>query len=97
VDLGRVARRLTLDQARFQNCRRISKVDSPATAPAPASSSEQNNIMYRMDSQVLFGQLTPNAAAAAWIEQMKATKTQACDSTKKSGAAAEGVAAPGVM
>jgi multiple sugar transport system substrate-binding protein len=49
---------------------RISKVDSPATPPAPASSSNQNTITYNIDSQVLFGKLTPSAAAAQWIQEM---------------------------
>lgn len=55
----------------------VSKVNSPATAPPPASSSQQNTITLKIDSQVLFGQLTPAKAAEEWIAQMKASMAAA--------------------
>lgn len=61
------------DQASAAFVDRISKINSPATAPAPASSSGQNDITYNIDSQVLFGKLTPAAAGQAWLDQMKAS------------------------
>ena len=61
------------DQASAEFVDRISKISSPATAPAPASSSGQNDITYNIDSQVLFGKLTPSAAGSAWLDQMKAS------------------------
>lgn len=64
------------DQESAQFVDAISKITSPATAPAPANSSQQNTITLKIDSQVLFGQLTPAKAAEEWINQMKAAMAQ---------------------
>jgi pectin-derived oligosaccharide transport system substrate-binding protein len=65
------------DQESAQFVDAISKITSPATAPAPASSSQQNTITLKIDSQVLFGQLSPAKAAEEWISQMKAAMAAA--------------------
>lgn len=65
------------DQESAQFVDVVSTVNSPATAPPPASSSQQNTITLKIDSQVLFGQLTPAKAAEEWINQMKAAMAAA--------------------
>lgn len=65
------------DQAAAAFVDRISAIKSPATPPSPASASEQNTITYNIDSDVLFGKLTPKQAAAQWIQQMKTSMAAA--------------------
>ncbi len=55
----------------------IAKINSPSAPPPPANSSQQNTITLKIDSQVLFGQLTPAQAANEWIGQMKAAMAAA--------------------
>jgi len=61
------------DQRSAQFVGQVAKLGAPPSAPSPANSSGQNDITYTIDAKVLFGQLTPSAAAQSWLDQMKAS------------------------